>query len=65
MCLCPEVQRKAQGELDKVLSTTHSLPTFADRPNLPYINAVVEECLRWQIVAPLGQYLAFCRHQVA
>lgn len=54
MCLYPEVQRKAQAELDENLSITHSLPTFADRPNLPYVTAIVEETLRWQIVAPLG-----------
>ncbi|KXN80704.1 O-methylsterigmatocystin oxidoreductase [Leucoagaricus sp. SymC.cos] len=54
MCLYPEVQRAAQAELDNLLAGTNSLPTFADRPKLPYILAVVEECLRWQIVAPLG-----------
>lgn len=54
MCLHPEVQRIAQAELDEVLSTTGALPTFADRLKLPYVAAVVEECLRWQIVAPLG-----------
>lgn len=54
MCLHPEVQRKGQMELDKLIAVTHALPTFADRPRLHYINAIVEECLRWQIVAPLG-----------
>jgi len=54
MCLHPEVQKKAQMELDELLAMTHSLPTFADRPKLHYVNAIVEECLRWQIVAPLG-----------
>ncbi|KAJ3569054.1 hypothetical protein NP233_g5306 [Leucocoprinus birnbaumii] len=54
MCLHPEAQRRAQAELDQVFSVTNALPTFADRPKLPYVTAVVEECLRWQIVAPLG-----------
>lgn len=58
MCLHPEVQRKAQKELDGLISTTHTLPTFNDRPRLHYINAIVEECFRWQIIAPLGDILS-------
>ncbi|KAF9447106.1 cytochrome P450 [Macrolepiota fuliginosa MF-IS2] len=54
MRLHPEVQRRAQKELDELVSITHSLPTFADRSRLHYINAIVEEVLRWQLVAPLG-----------
>jgi len=52
MVLHPEVQKKAQGELDKVIG--NRLPEFNDRPNLPYINAMVKESLRWQPVVPLG-----------
>ncbi|KAJ5887491.1 hypothetical protein N7495_007532 [Penicillium taxi] len=53
MLLYPEVQGKAQAELDHVLGET-TLPTVADRPKLPYINAIVRELLRWHPVAPLG-----------
>ncbi|KAF8524547.1 cytochrome P450 [Hysterangium stoloniferum] len=49
----PEVQKKAQAELDKVLGTDR-LPTFEDRPSLPYINAVCMEVQRWHPVFPLG-----------
>ncbi len=49
----PEVQRKAQAELDRVVGLNR-LPNFADRPSLPYIEAIVKETLRWQLVTPLG-----------
>lgn len=52
MTLSPDVQRKAQDELDQILPG--QLPTVADRPRLPYINAVVKEVLRWHPVAPMG-----------
>lgn len=55
MALHPEVQKKAQAELDQVLGGR--LPEFADRPNLPYINAVIKETGRWQPVAPLGIHI--------
>ncbi|EAQ92026.1 hypothetical protein CHGG_00261 [Chaetomium globosum CBS 148.51] len=47
------VQRKAQEELDRVVGTDR-LPTFEDRPNLPYINALVKEVTRWWPIAPMG-----------
>ena len=51
----PEVQRKAQAELDTVLGGR--LPTCDDRgPSLPYINALVEEVLRWSAVVPLCEF---------
>jgi len=52
MALRPEVQKKAQEELDKVIG--NRLPEFNDRQNLPYISAMVKESLRWQPVVPLG-----------
>jgi cytochrome P450 len=53
MCLYPVVQKKAQAELDQVL--IGRLPDFNDRDNLPYINAIVKESMRWQPVGPLGR----------
>jgi fumagillin biosynthesis cytochrome P450 monooxygenase len=47
----PDVQRKAQQEIDDVIGT-HRLPGFADRPRLPYINAVIKESLRWYPIVP-------------
>ncbi|EMD32418.1 hypothetical protein CERSUDRAFT_118759 [Gelatoporia subvermispora B] len=52
MVLYPEVQRRAQEELDRVCG--ERFPTFADRASLPYIEAICLETLRWNPVAPLG-----------
>lgn len=49
-----DVQKKAQAEIDAVVGNDR-LPTFADRPNLPYIDAVVSEVFRWNSVLPIGQ----------
>ena len=54
MVLYPEVLKKAQAEIDSVIGS-HRLPDFHDRPSLPYINAIVKESSRWNIVAPLGR----------
>ena len=49
MILHPEVQIKAQEELDRVIGHGR-LPEFADRKSLPYINAIVKEILRYPLV---------------
>ncbi|KAJ5334140.1 uncharacterized protein N7506_007923 [Penicillium brevicompactum] len=53
MMLHPNVQQKAQAELDQVLGP-NVFPSVEDRDKLPYINAIVTEALRWHTVAPLG-----------
>ncbi|GJN76720.1 hypothetical protein PLIIFM63780_000207 [Purpureocillium lilacinum] len=53
MLLFPEVQRKAQREIDNVVGSSW-LPSFEDRDQLPYINAIVKETLRWFPVVPIG-----------
>ncbi|KAK6507201.1 hypothetical protein TWF481_005651 [Arthrobotrys musiformis] len=53
MILFPEVQRKAQEEIDRVVGNDR-LPGFEDREQLPYVNAVVKEAIRWWAVTPLG-----------
>ena len=53
MALYPEVQKKAQEELDAVVGSGR-LPDFSDRPSLPYISAIVKELLRWHIVTPMA-----------
>ncbi|CAI7617955.1 unnamed protein product [Penicillium bialowiezense] len=53
MALFPEVQRKAQQELDTVIGEKR-LPHFHDRESLPYINALVKEVLRWHPVVPMN-----------
>lgn len=54
MVLYPEVQAKAQEEIDRVVGNNR-LPHFEDRANLPYIEAVFLETLRWHPVSPMGQ----------
>ncbi|KAH9048003.1 cytochrome P450 [Lactarius deliciosus] len=49
----PEVQVRAQAELDEVIGYARP-PTFADLPSLPYIRAMVKEALRWSPTAPFG-----------
>lgn len=53
MTLFPDVQKKAQAQIDAVIGVDR-LPTFADRGSLPYVEAVVKEVLRWHTVTPLG-----------
>ena len=55
MTLFPDVQRKAQLEVDSITGGTR-LPSFADRQNMPYLNAMVKELLRWNPVVPLSEY---------
>jgi cytochrome P450 len=56
MTLFPEVQKKAQAEIDAVVGNDR-LPSFSDRSQLPYVDALAKEVLRWNVVAPLGQFL--------
>lgn len=43
----PEVQKKAQAEIDRVCGHDRP-PTFNDLDQLPYINCIVKEGLRWR-----------------
>lgn len=51
--LYPSVMQEAQAELDSVVGSER-LPTFDDRENLPYIEAIVKEVLRWRPVTAGG-----------
>jgi cytochrome P450 len=54
--LRPEIQTIAQKELDAV-TMRERLPTFEDRPKLPFIDAICKEILRWRPVVPMGELL--------
>ncbi|KAK7446315.1 hypothetical protein VKT23_014521 [Stygiomarasmius scandens] len=56
MLLNPDIQRKAQEELDRVVAKSgpERLPDFKDRESLPYITAIMYEVFRSQPVNPLG-----------
>ncbi|KAF8989955.1 cytochrome P450 [Cyathus striatus] len=49
----PEVQKKAQEELDRVVGRER-LPNFGDYDNLVYVRALLKECMRWRPVAPIS-----------
>src|SRR6266566_9684480 len=53
LVLYPQVQRRAQAEINVAIGRDR-LPTFDDRPRLPYIEALCRELMRWQMVAPTG-----------
>ena len=53
MIAFPEVQRRAQAEIDALVGRDR-LPTFADAPRLSYVCAIIKEILSWRPVAPFG-----------
>ncbi|KAH9077873.1 cytochrome P450 [Lactarius deliciosus] len=53
LTLYPDVQKRAQAELDSVVSRDR-LPTYDDKPRLPYIEAISKELMRWHVVSALG-----------
>jgi cytochrome P450 len=59
MILNPDVQAKAQKELDDVLGGGR-LPDISDRPQLPYVEAVCKELFRWHTISPTGIYSFVC-----
>src|SRR6266576_470711 len=61
--LRPEIQKMAQEELDTVIRRER-LPTFEDRPKLPFVDAVCKEVMRWRPVAPLGELLLSTEHSL-
>jgi cytochrome P450 len=55
----PEIQKKSQSAVDRVVEAEGRLPDFTHFQKLPYIEAVVRELLRWKLVAPMGAALFF------
>ncbi|KAK7041609.1 hypothetical protein VNI00_009199 [Paramarasmius palmivorus] len=53
----PEVQSKAQEELDEVVGRS-KIPTLADMDNLPYMRAIIKEVLRWRPPTPISVFHA-------
>ncbi|KAI0092994.1 cytochrome P450 [Irpex rosettiformis] len=53
MLLYPEVQEKAQEEIDRVIGRDR-LPDLGDRDSLPYVQCVINEVMRWEPIVPFG-----------
>ncbi|KIP07594.1 hypothetical protein PHLGIDRAFT_70828 [Phlebiopsis gigantea 11061_1 CR5-6] len=60
MALHPAIQARAQTELDSVVGRKR-LPVIADRGSLPYVEAVIQEVMRWHPMLPLS--IARCATQ--
>ncbi|KAH7126913.1 cytochrome P450 [Dendryphion nanum] len=52
MCFYPQYLPILQEELDRVCGDR--LPRAEDRPDLPFLRAVIRECLRWRPPVPTG-----------
>ncbi|KAJ1301083.1 hypothetical protein OPQ81_003501 [Rhizoctonia solani] len=52
MMLHPRVARKAREEIDRVVGVDR-LPTISDRADLPYLECVLSETLRWHPAAAM------------
>jgi len=53
MALYPDVQAKAKAEIDGVVGSG-CLPSFTNRPDMPYINATIKEAMRWKPALPMS-----------
>lgn len=53
MTLYPEIQMRAQEEIDLVVGNDR-LPEIRDKESLPYVNGLLKEILRFHPSAPLG-----------
>ncbi|KAJ7492545.1 cytochrome P450 [Mycena latifolia] len=54
MALYPDVQARGQQEIDQTIGLGQRLPLFTDRPQLPFIDCICYELLRWNPVTPMG-----------
>jgi len=52
MALHPDIQKQAQAEVDHVVGSER-MPLVTDIADMPYINAVIKEVMRWHPVLPL------------
>ncbi|KAK1222893.1 hypothetical protein PQX77_014315 [Marasmius sp. AFHP31] len=56
MSLHPELQIRAQEELDMVIGSRR-LPDFDDQNDLPFVDALIQETLRWNPGSPIELHM--------
>ncbi|KAL6995049.1 hypothetical protein U1Q18_005183 [Sarracenia purpurea var. burkii] len=61
MVLHPDIQAKAQSEIDMVIGTARSV-SDSDLPNLPYLQAIIKETLRMHPPGPLLSWARLAIH---
>ena len=57
MILHPEVQKRAQAEIELGVGDGR-LPSFEHRGQLPFVDAIVKEILRWRCPGPIS--MCYC-----
>lgn len=55
MVLHPDIQARAQAEIDAVVGSGR-LPDMGDRDSLPLVRRIIKESLRWRTAVPVGKY---------
>lgn len=53
MLLHPNIYKRVQEEPDSAVGRDR-IPCHSDRSRLPYVEAVLEETLRWKRIGPMG-----------
>jgi len=61
MVLHPDIQAKAQAEIDTIVGRSQSV-SDSDLPNLPYLHAIVKETLRMHPPGPLLSWARLAVH---
>ncbi|KAK7684552.1 hypothetical protein QCA50_012499 [Cerrena zonata] len=54
MALHPHEQKKAQQEIDSITGGGQRTVSLEDRPNMPYMRALLKEVARWHVVVPMS-----------
>jgi cytochrome P450 len=62
MVLHPEIQAKAQSEIDTAVGSPSRSVSDSDLPNLPYLRAIVKETLRMHPPGPLLSWARLAIH---
>ncbi|KAJ7092962.1 cytochrome P450 [Mycena belliarum] len=56
MLLHPDVQTRAQQEVDRFVASERRMPTLQDQAAFPYVACVLKEVLRWAPASPIGLF---------